>query len=107
MAGRVQGLRPDGRPCAARSRRAPTWQHRPVPDDPDAPTRARLLWDEHDRAAALALLKEHLREYPRDGDARLALAELYRELSRPIRPAAGASRPPAGPRRWSATGWPG
>ncbi|MFD2340818.1 tetratricopeptide repeat protein [Clavibacter michiganensis subsp. tessellarius] len=54
-----------------------------MPDDPDAPTRARLLWDEHDRAAALALLKEHLREEPRDGDARLALAELYRELIAP------------------------
>ncbi|MBF4621769.1 tetratricopeptide repeat protein [Clavibacter sp. VKM Ac-2542] len=54
-----------------------------MPDDPDAPTRARLLWDEHDRAAALALLKEHLREDPRDGDARLALAELYRELIAP------------------------
>ncbi|OUE30987.1 hypothetical protein BFL35_07345 [Clavibacter michiganensis] len=68
--------------CAARSQRAPAWQHRPVPD-PDAPTRARLLWDEGDRAEALALLKEHLREDPRDGDARLALAELYRELIAP------------------------
>ncbi|OUE24640.1 hypothetical protein BFL36_06095 [Clavibacter michiganensis] len=49
----------------------------------DAPTRARLLWDEGDRAEALALLKEHLREDPRDIDARLTLAGLYRELIAP------------------------
>ncbi|WP_435080286.1 tetratricopeptide repeat protein [Clavibacter michiganensis] len=54
-----------------------------MPDAPDAPTRARLLWDEHDRAAALALLKDHLREDPRDAPARLALAGLYRELIAP------------------------
>ncbi|UQB14989.1 tetratricopeptide repeat protein [Clavibacter nebraskensis] len=72
-----------GRPCAARSRGAPTCQHHPVPDDPEAPTRARLLWDEGDRAEALALLKEHVRADPTDGAARLALAELYRELIAP------------------------
>jgi hypothetical protein len=53
-----------------------------VPDH-DAPTRARLLWDEGDRAEALALLKEHLRDDPHDTGARLALAELYRELIAP------------------------
>lgn len=54
-----------------------------MPDAPDAPTRAGLLWDEGDRAEALALLKEHLRDDPRDTGARLALAELYRELIAP------------------------
>jgi len=54
-----------------------------VPDAPDAPTRARLLWDEGDRAEALALLKGHLRDEPGDTRARLALAELYRELIAP------------------------
>jgi hypothetical protein len=53
-----------------------------VPDH-DAPTRARLLWDEGDRAEALALLKGHLRQEPHDIGARLALAELYRELIAP------------------------
>jgi hypothetical protein len=54
-----------------------------VPDDPHALTRARLLWDEGDRAEALALLKERVRADPTDGAARLALAELYRELIAP------------------------
>ncbi|AWG02703.1 tetratricopeptide repeat protein [Clavibacter michiganensis subsp. insidiosus] len=54
-----------------------------MPDDPDAPTRARLLWDEGERAEALAVLKEHLRDEPHDTGARLALADLYRELIAP------------------------
>jgi hypothetical protein len=54
-----------------------------VPDDPHALTRARQLWDEGDRAAALALLKERVRADPTDGASRLALAELYRELIAP------------------------
>ncbi|WP_370551657.1 tetratricopeptide repeat protein [Clavibacter sp. VKM Ac-2873] len=60
-----------------------------MPDDPDAsatddaPNRARLLWDAGDRAEALALLKGHLRDEPRDTGARLALAGLYRELVAP------------------------
>ncbi|MEW5096002.1 tetratricopeptide repeat protein [Clavibacter michiganensis] len=75
-----------------------------MPDDPDAPTRARLLWDEGDRAEALALLKEHLREDPHDGDARLVLAELYRELIAPDQAGRWGIASRAGRRRSSATG---
>jgi two-component system OmpR family response regulator len=54
-----------------------------VPDDPHALTRARLLWADDRRADSLALLKERVRADPTDGAARLALAELYRELIAP------------------------
>jgi len=54
-----------------------------VPDDLDAATRARQLWEEGLRSEILTLLKQRVREEPTDRACRLVLAELYRELVAP------------------------
>ncbi|MGU3408983.1 hypothetical protein ACLBWP_02655 [Microbacterium sp. M1A1_1b] len=45
--------------------------------------RAAELWDKGGRAAALTLLRDHLREDPQARQVRLALVERYRELGAP------------------------